>query len=75
MSTEDWGWKITKFQLFPVPIDLSPIPQSHLQLSDATVSLTAAVSDAFVARMVCNAPLPAANTKGLLCTSSSNTVD
>ena len=61
MSIEDWGWKVTNDQVFPVATDLPPAPESLPQLiTDATVLLTV---DCRTSGM--NVPPPVATAKGL----------
>ncbi|XP_068675446.1 uncharacterized protein [Montipora foliosa] len=75
MSMEDWGWKVTNDQVFPVATDLPPAPESLLQLIRCNCS-----SDCSSMRCICRKNgmqcSPACGQcKGSSCTNSSNTVD
>ena len=75
MSMEDWGWKVTNDQVFPVATDLPPAPESLLQLIRCNCS-----SDCRSMRCTCRKNgmqcSPACGQcKGSSCTNSSNTVD
>ena len=48
MSMEDWGWKVTNDQVFPVATDLPPAPESLLQLIRCNCS-----SDCSSMRCIC----------------------
>ena len=65
MSMEDWGWKITNDQVFPVATDLPPAPESLLQLIRCKCS-----SDCSSMRCICRkngmqCSPPVATAKGL----------
>ena len=75
MSMEDWGWKVTNDQVFPVATNLPPAPESLLQLIRCNCS-----SDCSSMRCICRKngmPCSAAcgQCRGSSCTNSSNTVD
>ena len=75
MSMEDWGWKVSNYQVFPVATDLPPAPESLLQLIRCNCS-----SDCSSMRCICRKNgmqcSPACGQcKGSSCTNSLNTVD
>ena len=75
MSMEDWGWKFTDNQVFPVATDLPPAPDSLLQLIRCNCS-----SDCSTMRCICRKSgmecSPACGQcKGSACTNCSNTLD
>ena len=75
MSMEDWGWKFTDNQVFPVATDLPPAPDSLLQLIRCNCS-----SDCSTMKCICRKSgmecSPASGKcKGSACTNCSNTLD
>ena len=75
MSMEDWGWKVSNYQVFPVATDLPPAPELLLQLIRCNCS-----SDCSSMRCSCRKNSmqcsPACGQcKESSCTNSLNTVD
>ena len=75
MSMEDWGWKVSNYQVLPVATDLPPTSESLLQIIRCNCSFDCSSMRCICRKNGMQCSLACGQCKGDSCANSSNTVD